>query len=148
MTDEWASEDLPVLEAVRKLERMLPAGQYMDGQSVANVTGFEHGRVIHLTNRLVKANYLLGEAMTIDTGVIHEVYVTGLAERGRRVIGQWPSEDPWANLIDLLQRQIDEEPDAERHGKLVRFRDGVLSGGRAIGVSLLTKYLEQQAGLA
>jgi len=76
------------------------------------------------------------------------MHITGLSERGRRAVGQWPSEDPWAGLVDLLGKQIAEEQDPIKRGKLQRFLEGVLSSGKAVGVSVLTKYVEQQAGLS
>jgi len=51
-------------------------------------------------------------------------------------------------LVDLLSQQIDQEQDEDKRTRLIKIRDGVLSAGRGIGVTLLTKYLEQQAGLA
>lgn len=144
MGDEWLSEDLPVLRAVRELEDRL--GAQFRADDVVEVTGFDRARTMQLLMRLARAGYLDAEPLETMAG-LRDVFVSGLAERGRRAVGQWPSEDPWAGLVDLLSRQIEEEPDANKRSKLVKFRDGVLASGRDVGVSLLTKFAEQQAGL-
>lgn len=148
MADEWLTEDLPILHAVRQLEDENDPGATFRVQDIAPVAGVEdQSRVVKLLVRLARADYLDGDPLETMSGV-HDVFVQGLTERGRRAVGQWPSQDPWAGLVELLSQQIDQEPDEDKRTRLIKVRDGVLSAGRGIGVTLLTKYLEQQAGLA
>lgn len=144
--DEWLFKDLAVLEAVRDLEEEAPVGQQFTASDVASRLALDLDACMKLLLRLARADYIDADPVTTASGV-HEVYVVGLAERGRRAVGQWPSSDPWTNLVELLGQQIEAEPDEDKRSKLLKFRDGVLTSGRGVGLSLLTKYLEQQAGL-
>ena len=146
MTDVWLTEDLPFLRIVRGLEDQAEPGELISLSQNMLIFDLEHGKGLKIGLRLHAAGYLSGEPLETASGV-HDFYVTGLTERGRRAVGQWPSDDPWANLVDLLSRQIEQEPDPDKRGRLVKIRDGVLAAGREISTSLLTTYLTQQAGM-
>jgi hypothetical protein len=146
VSDEWMSRDLPVLHAIRELEAEAAPGERLRVPQLVERTGFGERDVLKLLLRLQQANYLDGEPVATLQGV-HDFRTSGLTDRGRRAVGQWPSEDPWAALVDLLSRQIEQEQDEDKRSRLVKLREGVLSAGRTVGVSLFTTFLQQQAGL-
>ena len=60
MRDEWIEEDLPVLEAVRRIEARLPTGDACNVEDVSAEADIEDVRVLQLLYRLVTAGYLIG----------------------------------------------------------------------------------------
>jgi len=146
VADEWLTDDLPVLHAVRDLEEESEPGIPFTAAALAERVAFDQKRTIKLLTRLARADYIDGQSVDTMAGIL-DYYVDGLTERGRRAVGQWPSNDPWAGLVELLSTQIEAEQDDERRTRLVKLRDGVLSAGRGVGIALFTKFLEQQAGL-
>lgn len=146
MTDVWLTEDLPFLHAVRAAEDEAPPGASVSIKDNQEHFDLELDKALKVATRLMKADYIDAKPLETMAGTL-DVYVDGLTERGRRAVGQWPSDDPWASLVELLSQQIEEEQDEAKKGKLVRFRDAVLTGGREVVTSVLTEMAKQQMGI-
>jgi hypothetical protein len=146
----WESRDLAVLEVIRAAEIKASDTGYAvlrDPQSLAAELDLPRHEILASLRDLAEAQppYVIGT----DASDISEWYLTDirLTERGRRAVGQWPSEEAYDALLQLLSQEIDAEPEAEKRRGLEKMRDGVLQAGREVGVALLTAWAKAQAGL-
>jgi len=51
--------------------------------------------------------------------------VSSLTEKGRRSVGQWPTDDAVAALFDLLDGQVESAPDDETRSRWQQVRDAL-----------------------
>lgn len=70
-----------------------------------------------------------------------------LTERGRRAVGQWPSDHAYDAMLQTLTRQIQDEPQPDKRQALEKIRDGVLVVGREVGTGVLTAWIRSVTGL-
>jgi hypothetical protein len=70
--------------------------------------------------------------------------VTGLTERGRRVVGIWPSEDSVDALVDALDRAADEADDPEEESKLRKLATGFRNVSKKISTAVIAAYIAGQ----
>lgn len=145
MTDVWLTQDLPFLQVVRAAEEEAEAGDYIRLETIGLKAGIDFDLAKKLCLRLGRAGYLYYKPLDSAGGLITAM-VEGLTE-SRRAVGQWPTDDPWAFLVELLSQQIEDEQDEAKKGKLIRFRDAVLTGGREVITSVLTEMAKQQMGM-
>ena len=146
MADEtWSWRELPILDAVVWLEG---TGSTMAAEAIAAEAGIDD---VHEATEgiaaLVKAEYLIGHPVTGWGDPVELYIIDGATEKARRVTGQWPSADPLANLVRLLEHRIADEPDPVEKTKLQKFRDALLGMGEAIATSVLTEAMKQSMGM-
>jgi hypothetical protein len=143
VTETWTDREQRMLEAIR------------DGEEAGDVTlpllidslDLDE-RLVKLTlRRLYEAGYVTASIMTAWHGEMVTAQEIKLLERGLRQVAVWPSEDPYAALVDLLEAQLEAEAEPEKRSKLQALLAGVTTAGREVVVSLGTAWMRQQMGL-
>ncbi len=105
-------------------------------------------RLVKLTlRRLYEAKYVEASIMSAWQSEMVTAREIKLLERGLRQVAVWPSEDPYAALVDLLEAQLEAETEPEKRSKLQALLAGVTTAGREVVVSLGTAWMRQQMGL-
>jgi hypothetical protein len=139
--DRWHRVAIPLLQAVAEL----PAGTSRANLgALGRDLGFDPIEVAGELEALIEAGYLRGSikrAWPSDDARPWFYVNAGLAERGLRLLGYWPAEDPYEALLQRLEQRIDEEPEPERKSRLQRLRDGLISLGRDVGSDLIASVL-------
>lgn len=140
----WEVLEIPVLLAIRDAEEGGTADDLDVGQ-LALATGIEKQKVAAAIRALYDAAFLTGNPYSMLDGW----FLIGmrLLEKGRRVIGQWPANDPYDALVALLETQISHEDDQEKRGKLVGFRDALIGVGQGVATDVLAAFVRQAVGL-
>ena len=87
----WHARDLPILEAVAAAEE---ADAAIDSDGLATATGLSETAVARGLAALLDGDYISGDDESSQTTPFALLDVR-LRERGRRAVGQWPSEDPF-----------------------------------------------------
>ncbi len=142
-SDSWYSRALPILEAVRDVEGSEESSLLMIG-ALADRTGLDPRHVAVEVERLIEGGYLSGKTggpiLAGDSRAGH-VSRARLAPAGARVVGLWPSDDPYEALLALLERRVAEAPDEETRSRWRRARDTVIGLGKDVGTNLLAGVL-------
>lgn len=144
--DRWYSRALPILEAVsrRELEPNISIHE------LAREADLEPLPVSVEVERLIESRHLvvkdLARPLSSDRAT-GRLLLPHLGERGARAVGAWPAEDPYDNLLAVLERRISEEPDEERKSKLRRFRDTVQEVGKSVASDVLAALIKAGTGL-
>jgi DNA-binding transcriptional MocR family regulator len=132
----WTNVEAPILAAIAdRTPKPGKMGPSLD--DVALATGLDPETVTVALDRLKDAGYV--------TGLIHlrakgpAIVNLQLTERGLRAAGVWPSDDPFEDLVRVLNDQINREPDQERASRLRRLLSAVVDAGRDVGVGVLTE---------
>lgn len=117
---------------------------------LAEATGLRPELVTPEVERLISSGHLAGELRKYLSSDLTSgrLVPPQLGERGARAVGAWPAEDPYENLLALLQRRISEEPDEERKSKLRQFRDGVQDVGKSVAGDVLAALIKAGTGLS
>jgi DNA-binding MarR family transcriptional regulator len=139
----WEEREQPILEAIYDAEE---SGHQSDLAEIAAATSLDPAIVQRSARDLLDANFINGAHLMMGGGVF-EMSNIRLLERGRRAIGQWPSQDPFDNLMHLLEAKIATEKDPEKRSKLERFAGQVGEVGKDIVTGVLTALVRQTAGL-
>lgn len=143
--DTWERVALPILNRIAEVETA-------DDNTIGSVTlaaevGLSEAEVEVELSRLLKAGYLTGIDMTGFAGGLSLSGVR-LEERGARVVGVWPSTDPYEALLALLdQRLVDPNLDDETKGKLRQVRDVVTTVGKGALATVLGAYIKSTVGI-
>lgn len=142
--DTWTNRELPLLEKVvvaegdrnLTLADLCASAEVMPEEAKLSIRALMEGR--YLTALPVE---VAEEWLPIDYQDRRTL------ERGRRAVGQWPSEDPFESFIATIDRTIDSEPDEDRRTRLEKFRESVTATGKTVATGLLLEFLKQQTGL-
>lgn len=140
----WDDREMPILQTVLAAE---DAGEEVNLHDLAVRTGLEQKSAQSGLRALYEANYVTG----LDVGSMgmgFQLMDIRLLERGRRAVGQWPSDNPFESLVELLDTKIAGEEDSDAKSKLARLRDALLGLGKDVGTALLIGWAKQQTGLA
>jgi hypothetical protein len=142
----WTSRELPVLQAmVEYLDD--PAHTHIGPAGIAELSGLDEDQVVRALRALAEATppFIQGSQPAQCT---YPVLVTGVSERARRAVGQWPSGEQLAEeLLRRLQQAADDEPDPERRGRL-RQATTVLGGvARDVVVEVASAVAARSMGL-
>lgn len=111
-------------------------------EELSQRTGLEPLVVAEEVERLADAGYLAGGLHMLLTGGDPRPWFlerAALAERGLRVVGAWPSEDPYDALIEALDRRIAAESDEPTKGRLRALRDAATAVGKATIAGLVVE---------
>lgn len=143
LPDRWAEIDLPVLVAAA---RLLEEGTEVLWESlIADATGLDKDAVLRALSNLDGA-YLNGRSSRGD-GRLQSFVVIELTERGRRVVGLWPSGESVDALVDALRQAEDATDDPEEKGALRRAAGAVMGVSRDIMVDVVAAVVARQSGL-
>lgn len=140
----WESRERPLLAAVARAEE---TGARADTQSLAHDTGLTTRDASIGLRALSEAEYVTGIDATGLDGPPFELLNVRLLERGRRAVGQWPADDLREVFVAILDDRIANSSDPEERSRLERLRDGAVSVGREVLISLLSSFARQAAGL-
>ncbi len=94
---------------------------------------------------LYDADYIEGIVAT-GQDEIFDLLNIRLLERGRRAVGQWPAEDQYAALMQVLERQIAASGDPAERTKLERLRDAAIGLGEGMVATILNAWARSLAG--
>lgn len=148
MTTDWTTEDLPLLRALVDADRASERGDLPPLGDTAVAAGLDQQLAMKVADRLHDGGYLDAAVMRDGAGRLYAVHIRRLLPAGRRAAGQWPSEDPYTALLELLEHSIHDEPDAERRGKLERIRDALQDGGKSVLSNVLANLIVVGGGAA
>lgn len=144
MAESTWERDVQVMEAVRQLEREQPPGGTRD--QVAELTGLDRADANDALLGLIEGDHVSG----LDTGTLGEQFdwmSLRLTNRGRRVVGQWPSDDPADALVRLLEERLAQTENPEEASKLRRVLETVSEVGAGVLRDTLTALIRGAAGL-
>lgn len=145
--DTWYSRALPILEAVRDVEGSEESFLFMIGD-LADRTGLDPHHVVVEVERLIEGGYLSGKVGgPTSGGDFRPWHISNvrLAPTGARVVGLWPSDDPYEALLALLDRRLAEAPDEDTRSRLRKVRDGITGLGKDVGTNLIAGVLVELA---
>ena len=132
----WETEERPLLEAYRRAE--------VEGRPMTTVTADQAGLSLELYQRVLptlsESRHLDGRAIRSDQGP-SVMMVRTLTEKGRRAIGQWPSDDAVTELVALLKDRIAREDDPTLKQKLQRLLDSLQDVNKVVAGGLLVQLL-------
>lgn len=143
LPDRWTATDLPVLIAAAKL--LEDGAPVLWDSLITDATGFEKDAVLKALSNLDGA-YLNGRPNRGD-GRLQSFVVTDLTERGRRVVGLWPSGENVDALVDALRQAEDATDDPEEKSALRRAAGAVMGVSRDIMVDVVAAVVARQSGL-
>jgi hypothetical protein len=107
----WADVELPVLQAIREAE----VKGIDPVQNVCETLPDRGHTLLHDTVvNLESAGFVDAHVMSSGAGNKMLVGVGRLTEKGRRAIGQWPSDDLAAALLQFINQKIEQAPDPRR----------------------------------
>jgi hypothetical protein len=131
MATQWERVDRPVLEKVAEL-----GGDDEDPIRNTHVLtealgdDFDQRRVARSVGRLVDGRYLdASDACSSDSD---EWLAIRLAEKGRRFVGMWPSDDAARALLELLDERIAQEDDPDERTRLQGLREAAKNVGQGV----------------
>jgi len=142
--DTWLKTDLPLLCAIVEVEAEGSPGWMIDQNEVlerADLT-LDQDEWIRAVMRLQGGGYIVANVLRGGGGVMSCI-VNGSLEPGRRATGQWPPDDAYLSLIQVINERIDAAPDEPTKGRLRGALDGVLGVGRDIGVDVTAEWLKR-----
>ena len=133
MESTWEPRELPILRiAVAHFDD--PTVNRLDIADIVAATGLEETTVQSGLHALSKATPPYVEGIPVAE-VPYPIILTGVTERARREVGQWPTPDAWVDrLVQALERAAAEEPDQEKRSLLMKAAD--LIGGVARDVAV------------
>ena len=135
---------MPILEAIYSAEEQNNEG--LNVGAVAELTGFPFDVTLRGVRALAESGYVIGHDNSTSVG--WDLYGIRLLERGRRAIGQWPTEDVYETLVLMLQTQISNETDPERRSRLQKLLATVTDVGKDVAGSVLAAWFRQMTGLS
>ncbi len=109
---------------------------------IAAGTGLDPNEGTDEVERLCAAGYLTGPLTKMMTGGDPRPWFlenSHLGERGLRVVGAWPSDDPYEALLALLERRIVATDDPEEKSKLAKLRGSLADVGKQVIAGLLVE---------
>ena len=144
VSDIWGSRDLPVLEAVARLEA--EGRDRVSAEEIGGQTGFDIRDVFRSVEALVDGGYLEASLIRGDGEILRVVGVR-LLPNGRRACGQWPTTDVVDNFLHVLSSRIEEEASPDTRSSLIRLREALLGVGSTAASGLFLAWLKRAAGL-
>ena len=136
--DRWYSLDVPILEFIDS--RRLVAG-VITAREIAEVVKADRQEVASELERLCNDGYL--DASVYKPGGADkgewQLNRSALTGKGLRVVGAWPSEDPYQALLELLDQKIEQTEDGGQRSKLQALKASLADIGRAVIAGLLVE---------
>lgn len=137
--DTRQSVALPPMEYIHEHGGMLTV---LSVEQLSGGTGLEPLVVAEEIDHLAEAGYLAGDLHKTLTGPDPRPWFlerAALAERGLRVVGAWPSEDPYDALIEALDRRVAAASDEPTKGRLQALRPSVTEVAKATVAGLIVE---------
>jgi hypothetical protein len=137
-TYTWDDIERPILEAFREAE---VDGTDRMARAAAATPDISSERRMDSVIALQEAGYVEAQVSQDAGGSKWLMSVGSLTEKGRRAVGQWPSDDAVAALFDLLDRQVESAPDDETRSRWQQVRDAMTSVGTGATGAFVAQYL-------
>lgn len=143
---KWSDRDLPVLKAVAAAE---DAGlDQLDVEELSKDLDMPSMSVARSLVLLHDHGFIGGEPVKVmDPKPCIAIIEPHLLVAGLRALGEWPSDDPYEELVRVLEERINQETNEQERTKLQRVRDDLYLMGKGAAGALLTSYLQRMAGL-
>jgi hypothetical protein len=142
VTRTWEDREQRLLEAIGAAEE---EGREARADKLNSPTGLTQDQVERGLQALHDAGYIEGIDVTAQ-GDIFDLLNIRLLERGRRAVGQWPAEDQYAALLEVLEAQIAASQDPEQRTKLERLREAAIGLGQGMLATILNAWARSLAG--
>lgn len=143
MERTWESRELLLLDAVGQAQE-----HGVDASKAAKSVLPDLDDIVYRETlaALVDGGYLNGFIKRAAGGQIAVARINRLTPAGRRAVGQWPSDDPAAELLAVLQARIDATKDPDEKSRLERLRDAASGVGMSVLTVLITAAAKSMAG--
>jgi len=125
----WESREIPMLEVIA-LDEQQGSGVPLASDVIGMRAGLADRDVAVGLRALHEADYVTGAAIHTTGG--WSMINVRLTERGRRAVGQWPSDDLADELIRILDARIERAHDEGERSRLKKLRDAALDVGRGL----------------
>lgn len=143
--DTWTTRELPVLrELVSHFEAAGPVGP-PTADSVAAATGLATPDVEMALTALWEATdpYMKGIGAS---GMRYPARITGVTERARRAVGQWPASDDAADqFLAALQAAADAEPDEQKRSRIRSIASWFDTAGKEVLAKVIAEIVGKYA---
>jgi hypothetical protein len=149
MADEtWESRAIPIMDLIAANEdphALTSLDEFSDA------TGLSHVEVEVELERLINAEFIEGKIHRTMSGRNRGHWrLPGamLLERGSRAVGQWPSDDPFDALLELIdQRILDGSLDDDTKSRLKQLRSTLVDVGKGAAGGVLAALIRTGLGL-
>jgi hypothetical protein len=139
----WTTREQPILEAIFAGEE---AGKPLNVNGVVATVSLPRGKVENALRSLRDAGFI--NALDASDHDGFDLMEIRLLERGRRAVGQWPSEDrTFETFLSVLKDQAASESDPERRSRIQRFLEAATTVGSDVASGFLTAFLKHMTGL-
>ena len=140
--NSWPACEGPILEAM-----------YWASESGTDLGQAAHDAVPDLPERVLQETLLtlfqddyLEAHLMKTAGDVPTVIPTRLMAKGRRAVGQWPSEDLEVELARVIERLEEEETDPERKSRFRRLREALSDAGKDVVARIIAELLKSLGG--
>lgn len=143
----WSVRELPILEAIFNLEEAKDEHGFnsVGPGDVAEEVGLDLDEVRRGIRALYEAGFVEGNDASSGAG--WDLFGLRLLERGRRAVGQWPTDDPYVSLVKMIESQIAAEPEGERKTRMKKLLGTLTEVGSDVAGSVLSAFVQQTLGL-
>ena len=140
----WEDVELPILEEVVAAHQ---GGQEApDTDALAERTGLDEGRVVGAVRTLLLSEHLEAiDASAMDGE--HYMRIRPL-KPALQATGAWPSQDPFDELIRVLEERAAQSDDPDEAAKLRGWRGHLLDVGKGTASGVLTAAMRAAIGVA
>jgi hypothetical protein len=145
MAATWQQRELPMLEAIRDAQE---AGEDVRLDLLIKRLELDERQVKLTFRRLLDAGYVDAHVQSAADDPLFTVYDITLQEPGLRAVEVWPSEDAYANLITMLEEQLEAETEPEKRSKVKALLVGVTTAGREVVTEVAAAWMRQRIGLS
>lgn len=144
MENTWAARDLPVLDAMVKYLDEAAGASFPELRDISGLVELEVVEVGKAALALESAHLIeLGKS----AGGHGTWYVKQVSGEARRLVGQWPTAEQFVDEVaQRLQDAADEEPDAERRGRLRELASSAGGAARTVFVDVTAAVISRQMG--
>ncbi len=143
---KWSDRDLPVLKAVAAAEDA--ELDQLNVEELSKDLGMPSMTVARSLVLLHDHGFIGGEPVkAMDPKACVAFIEPHLLVAGPRALGEWPSDDPYEELIRVLEERISQETNEQERTRLQRVRDDLYLMGKGAAGALLTSFLQRMAGL-
>jgi hypothetical protein len=144
----WPTREVPILEAIAEIEAR-PGPQYpITKHDLAEMAAISEQDLVTGFRALVEDGYITHGTMlqgAHESG-FHSVTGPRLRGKGRRAIRQWPGEDPFHDLIDVLERLIAATDEPEEKTRLEKLKAALWGLGEKVGTAVAIAWGESVFG--
>lgn len=144
MERTWATREQLILEAVADAQEH---GRDVVSVARAAVPDLPGDLYMETLASLEDDGFLQVATIRDGAGRLHGAHVQRLTPKGRRQVGQWPSDDVVTELLAGLQAKIDAEPDPVERSRLERLRDAAGEVSRSVLSAVVTAAAKGALGL-